>query len=138
MKLTKAQVGKLVNGLEDVIETLKASDIEFFDMSTLSRDAFYFYMKLTKKVTGERGYTLYRNYRDEFESTFGFVPESFDEDLYVAGLTSLQKKLVNLFTTNICENETHRISKVDFVDKAEKVLLQLKDKLNERTAQNIM
>lgn len=127
-KLSAVELEKLIDGLETVIDTLKESDADVYNMSTMRRDAMFDFMAMKDIVKHSTRDYIGDEYGKCFEETFGFLPESFSQYRYKAGLSSLQARVVKLFTVAYGDFVKREV----FICNAEKVLLKLKTKLEDR------
>lgn len=127
-KLSAVELEKLIDGLETVISTLKKSDADVYNMSTMRRDAMFDFMAMKDIVKHDTRDYIGDQYEKCFKETFGFLPESFSQYKYKSGISSLQARVVKLFTVAYGDFVKREV----FICNAEKVLLKLETKLEDR------
>lgn len=127
-KLSAVELEKLIDGLETVINTLKESDADVYNMLTMRRDAMFDFMAMKGIVKHDTIYYMGDKYEKCFEKTFWFLPESFSQYKYKSGISSLQARVLKLFTSAYGDSVKREV----FICNAEKVLLKLKTKLKDR------
>lgn len=106
---------QLIKGLIQVVNDVKG------DVDCISYDMDSYYMC----ILGATYKTTRDTYKGKLKELFNIEVKSLDENSYTYGLNKQEKRVINLFTTNVTEDCDNLISKEDWLTKANKVLFEL-------------
>lgn len=120
-KLSKEQVLVLVRSLKRVIEKVKKSDIQIFNLNSTSDCVI-------GKLYSSGGFR--GNFDSAFESLFEYTPNLTERSIHLSKLSNLQKLVNMLFVHSF---ETNVVTKKEWLKAAKKVYKHLEKKLHDRS-----